>query len=682
MKLSDLLNYKRFYQAYLKVSENNGAPGIDGISTQTFAKNLKPKLQKLIWEIQQGTYRCQPCKVVEIPKNKGSFRRLAIPTVRDRIIQTVLSQALTPFFEPHFERCSYGYRPERSYLQAVAQVEQYRDAGYTYVLDADIKGYFDHIPQSQLIKELGNYIKCKELLNLIENSLTQMQYHQKLSIFGASEGLGVPQGSPLSPVLANMYLDSLDEALLEAEFKVVRFADDFIVLTKTATEVSHAWAITQQHLLELNLNFNLEKTRITDFDEGFVFLGHYFIGGLTQVLKNEGGKPTLSQWQWDAPTTANTSSQSEVSFEEPNNNDAYAELQRAILDAEPSHNIATEHSETFTLNSNCQILYVAKQGAVIHKIAGKFEIRHGGTCLDSIPITHIDLIMTFGAIHTTRAVNVHCISQHVPLIMMSVTGHLVGVISHFPNIAHQLVLNQFTQQQNDLNYAKCFVSAKVANQNKILKRKLRYLEKTKQVQLSKVIRQIQQQIKHIHSSTSHQQLLGLEGLCAKLHFSVLSALLPDEFRFKGRNRRPPKDPFNALLSLGYSILFNQILAFCQARGLYVNQGYVHQSKQIPALALDMMEPFRFIVDSVASNLLISRAISIEDFSYAQNACLIGAKAKNLFIHSLEKQFQTLHFYPAIGCETDLRRCIDLQILLFKQSLYDQNITFIPFRLKQ
>lgn len=682
MNLASLLTYKHFYHAYLKVSENNGAPGIDGISVQTFAKNVKAKLQKLIWEIQQGSYRCQPCKVVEIPKNKGSFRRLAIPTVRDRIVQTVLSQALTPFFEPHFERCSYGYRPERSYLQAVAQVEKYRDAGYTCVLDADIKGYFDHIPQPFLLRELRHYIECNALIALIENSLIQMQQHQKQCVYGAAMGLGVPQGSPLSPVLANMYLDSLDEALLEAEFKVVRFADDFIVLTQTANEVAHAWSLTQQHLEELALNFNLEKTRITDFDSGFVFLGHYFIGGLTQVLKSGTGQPILSQWQWDAPSSPYQQSPSAVEFEESVNHDSQSELQKAILDCQPEAAQTELASQHMSLSNHCQILYVAKQGAVIHKVAGKFEIKHSGEPIDSLPINHVDAIMTFGAIHTTRAVNIHCVSQHVPLLMMSQSGHFIGVIGAYPAIEHSIISAQFNAQSSSLNYAKTLVTAKVHNLIHIIRRKLRLCNPYQQCALTKVLKQLIQQTKHISHCTHLQSLLGIEGQCAKVHFLLLKSLLPTQFAFNSRNRRPPKDPFNALLSLGYSIIFNQVLAFCQARKLHIQLGHLHQNRQIPALALDMMEPFRFIADLVATNLLMSRALCIDDFEMRDQACLIGAKAKNLFIHSIEKQMQTEFEYPALGVTTDLRRCMDLQLTQYKQSLLDANTPFLPFRLKQ
>jgi len=690
MKLSELLTLAHFEQAYQKVAENKGGPGVDGISITTFTNNLTMKLTKLIDEIKNNQYRCQPCKAVKIPKNKGAFRQLAIPTIRDRIVQTVLSQALVPFFEPHFEKCSWGYRPERSYLNAVKQIEIYRDQGFQYVLDADIKSYFEHIPQSRLMEELSRYIQCDDMINLIKNSLLQMQFLQNNQVYGAAKGLGVPQGSPLSPVLANMYLDPLDEALLSQAMKVVRYADDFIVLTKTPTEAGKALKIAKDVLTSYQLHFNAEKTRVTDFESGFVFLGQFFIGNLVQPLSNESKKLTLSTWQWD-DLSLQVSNEKQIHafsgeiIKESSaiNVDCFAELQQEILDSQSQLPIQIDESDTQNLICKLRTLYLAKQGSVVHKIAGKYEVRFGGETLQQIPITQLDCIMCFGVIHLTRAVIVDALQLQLPIIMLTQTGHWQGMISgnNLPDVT--LLQQQLAHFNSPLPIAKEIVTTKINNCIVVLKRRMRSLSLTEQLLMSKALKSLLQakqqakQVKTLHS------LRGIEGNAARNHFALMRALIPEFWQFNTRNRRPPKDPINALLSLGYTILFNNIIAFIQLRKLTLNIAFLHNSySNQPSLALDLMEPFRApIVDSLVIKMALSRAISINDFSLENNACLISAKAKEVFIAALEDKLAQQITYPALNRTTEYRRIMDLQTLLLKQSLLNPTMEFKPFRIR-
>lgn len=693
MKLKKILTIDQLEKAFQKVCDNRGSPGIDGVSVQSFLCDLRRKLQKLILEVMTHQYRAFPCKVVGIPKNHGKTRYLAIPTIRDRVIHTAISQAFIPFFEHHFEVCSYGYRPQRNYLQAVSQIETLRDQGYWYVLDADIDNYFNNIPHNLLKMELQKYVQCDDLISLIFQSIKHMQYHRKVRLFGTLDGLGLPQGSPLSPVLANIYLDGLDEMLMDKDFKIIRYADDFVVMCKSLQAASRALKLTNEWLDSYQLKLNAVKTRVTDFDNGFVFLGHFFIDQLVQKLSTNNKEVHAAQWQWDGCNYTEENhkhafSGQPISIE--NDSPDHYQLQQMIIGCEDLNDIDTHNNNKqqstscthLNLTNKLRTLYLFKQGSVIHKIAGKFEVRHGNKVLQKIPITQVDSIMCFGAIHMTRAVIIACFKQAMPIVMMSKSGKYQGIIR--PDMAMDKILHnrQLSSHNDPLPNAKLIVAAKLQNSLTMLRRYLRYRQselKRPQALLSS----LSKLKKRLVLCKSLNSLRGIEGNSARIYFTALRSMIPEQWHFTTRNRQPPQDPVNAMLSLGYTILFNNIYAFIMLRELTMEYGYLHAHyhKQ-PALALDMMEPFRsVIVDAVVLKLICNEILHPDDFHYENQACLLTTKAKKLFVTTMEQQMSKQLRYEALCIKTDYRRIMDLQVLLLKQSLLSDAIAFQPFSIR-
>lgn len=266
-------------QAYRRVAANGGAAGVDHQTVPMYERQLKANQEKLATQLQDGSYRPQAVRRVWIDKPGGKEKRpLGIPTVRDRVAQTALRNVLEPIFERDFAAQSYGFRPQRSTKQGLGKVEALLKAGYTQVVDADLKNYFDTIPQQQLLKRVEEKVSDGRVIKLLAAYLQQ----------GVMEGMaswtpetGTPQGAVISPLLSNIYLNPLDHLLAAQGIEMVRYADDFVLLCRREAEARQALSCVQAWTLSNGLSLHPEKTRIVDATKpgGFDFLGYHFERG-------------------------------------------------------------------------------------------------------------------------------------------------------------------------------------------------------------------------------------------------------------------------------------------------------------------------------------------------------------------------------------------------------------------
>ncbi|MFW6296590.1 MAG: group II intron reverse transcriptase/maturase [Halothece sp.] len=268
------LSLENFQRAWEKVAQNKGSAGIDGETVSDFASHLITNITQLREAVANSSYTPLPCKQVLIPKQKGSFRELKIPTVRDRIIQQALLNVLTPIMEDRFSAASFAYRPNLSYLNAVEQVALCRDLGYCWVLDADIAQFFDSIDHQRLLQAVRKQIDSPGILCLIKSWIS-VGIATENGVKRAEKG--IPQGAVISPLLANIYLDEFDQILSQSDVKLVRYADDFLVLATTQERITRAYNEVEEILNSLGLALHSQKTQITNFERGFRFLGHGFL---------------------------------------------------------------------------------------------------------------------------------------------------------------------------------------------------------------------------------------------------------------------------------------------------------------------------------------------------------------------------------------------------------------------
>lgn len=269
--------------AWQQVKANKGAAGIDGQSVERFAANEQAYLSELAKDLEQGTYQPQAVRRVEIPKAGGKTRPLGIPTVKDRIVQTAVKRVIEPILEKEFLPTSYGFRPGKGCKDALREVDKCLKEGYTHVVDADLKGYFDSIPHELLKARIEEHISDGRLLQLLASWL-QQDIVRDLERWTPTAG--TPQGAVISPLLANLYLHPLDVKMSELGLRMVRYADDFVILCQSASQAQKALEEVQAWVKDNGLTLHPDKTHVGDClvaGQGFEFLGYRFEAGRRRV---------------------------------------------------------------------------------------------------------------------------------------------------------------------------------------------------------------------------------------------------------------------------------------------------------------------------------------------------------------------------------------------------------------
>lgn len=265
--------------AWEQVKAKRGAAGIDGQSINRFAQHADRYLSELGEDLKNGHYRAAAVRRVDIPKGKGKTRPLGIPTVKDRVVQTAVKRVIEPIFEHIFLPMSYGFRPGRSCKDALREVDRLIKGGYTHVVDADLASYFDSIPRQGLAARLAEHIGDGRILALLDGWLQQdiVKGLERWTPTG-----GTPQGAVISPLLANLYLHSLDDHLHEQGYRMVRYADDFVIMCRTAKQAEQALEEVRRWVEANGLKLHPDKTHIGDCrkaGQGFDFLGYRFQQG-------------------------------------------------------------------------------------------------------------------------------------------------------------------------------------------------------------------------------------------------------------------------------------------------------------------------------------------------------------------------------------------------------------------
>jgi group II intron reverse transcriptase/maturase len=280
MKLLDqVLQPDNLRQAWEQVAERGGSGGIDRISIPRWRRNWEERLVNLAQSVRAQTYRPRRPRVLFIPKKDGSKRKISILTVADRVLQRAVLRVVDDIFDRQFLDCSYGYRAGRSFRVAVPKILAYRDSGRLWVVDADIDACFDSLRHELILKKFQEGVQDKAVLRLLQLWLRVGDTN--------NNQVGISMGAVISPLLCNIYLDPLDQALVANGLHPVRYADDFCVFCASEAEAKQGLALTGQILAAMHLQLEPQKTRIAHFDPGFDFLGIHFYRDSYSFVSNQ-----------------------------------------------------------------------------------------------------------------------------------------------------------------------------------------------------------------------------------------------------------------------------------------------------------------------------------------------------------------------------------------------------------
>jgi RNA-directed DNA polymerase len=263
--------------AFQQVAKNDGAAGVDHVNCDEFERQLPDSIWELSDLIKSGTFKPQAIKRVEIPKPGSTEKRpLGIPTVRDRVVQASILNVIEPIFEREFAEHSFGFRPGRGCKDALRRVDQLIKSGHVFVVDADLKGYFDTIPHDQLMERVKERISDGPVLKLIESFL-KADIMSETATWTPEKG--APQGAVLSPLLSNIYLNPLDHLVAASGIEMVRYADDFVILCRSMEDAHRALDLVRTWTEKAGLTLHPTKTKLVDSrTEEFSFLGYTFKG--------------------------------------------------------------------------------------------------------------------------------------------------------------------------------------------------------------------------------------------------------------------------------------------------------------------------------------------------------------------------------------------------------------------
>lgn len=310
-----VVNRANLLKACYQVVSNKGSAGVDGMRVNELLQHLQLNRDAIVQSVSNGNYLPQSILGVTIPKSNGKTRLLGIPTVTDRLLQQAVHQVIMPLFEVEFKPYSYGFRPHRNAQQAVQKAQEYINEGYQHIVDIDLKNFFDEVDHCMLLNLLYKKVKCPKTLRLIRKWLrSPILINGKLT----KRRKGIPQGSPLSPLLSNILLHELDKELEQQGLRYVRYADDFSIYTKTSSTARKAGNSIFKFLEnKLNLSINREKSGIrkpVQFEIlGYTFVPTYIKGekGKYQLVVSEKGWKRLKQKVKDI-----TRKTSQLSFDE------------------------------------------------------------------------------------------------------------------------------------------------------------------------------------------------------------------------------------------------------------------------------------------------------------------------------------------------------------------------------
>lgn len=528
---------------------------------------------QLAAQIKSG-WQSEPYQAFTLPKSHGGYRIAEKAGFTARVVQRHVLAMLRDLLDKTFEEESIGYRKGLSRELVVQRVQDALAEGFEFVLESDVADFFPSVDLTVLQSRLDALLPVRD--SLLRKTLAAILVTPRL-LSGRLEQRerGLAVGSPLSPLLANVYLDVFDEQIRARGVRLIRFADDFIILTRDLETAEALLGVAEDSLHQLGLGLNLEKTAIRPIGEGFTFLGIRFGAGAEVV-------------QQECPEN----------------------LRKPVYITEPYVFLGTE--------ADC------------------LEVRHHSTVLASIPFKRISEILTLGPCSWSSALVSQCVEAEVPIVLTAASGkHLAtlgGSAFHHYDIAYRHAHKFYAMDSGQkLMLAKAFASGKLHNYTSLIRQRYRTGN-------HKLLDEFQRIIADMWSAEDVSSLRGLEGIAAQKAFTQFGGWIEAEgFRWEGRKRRPP-DRINSLLNFTYHLLFCRINVVLRGEGLNPFLGFLHDANgRYEALVCDIQELFRPHADRLVIRLVNLAIIKQMDFKQTDHGFWLTAEAKGRVLEEFSRE---------------------------------------------
>ncbi|MDI6809662.1 MAG: CRISPR-associated endonuclease Cas1 [Candidatus Eisenbacteria bacterium] len=533
--------------------------------------------EQLVEELKGGTYTPSPNTAFMVKKKSGGERMVEQPAYRDLIVEEYVLKTFSDTAERIFEEESIGFRRGVSRQKAVEMVRASLADGYRYVIESDIEDFFPSVDLHVLERLLDSYIPVQDALLkslLVRSARTGYLLNGRFQ----ERVRGLAQGSPLSPLLANLYLDSFDEAVKSWGVRLVRYADDFIILTKTIDEAENILSKTEACLSHLGLKLKKERTCIKPMQEGFQFLGIRFNDSEVQVLPEE-----------------------ELKL-----------LKKPLYVTEP-------------------YTFLAVNGDAL-------EVKKGKEVLETIPLRRVSEIMVMEKTVFSTGLITKCTEHNIPFTITLNSGYYVTTVmpdsKKYFDISYEHAKKYYSLGETALlSIAKEFAAGKLKNYIALFKQRYR-------VDMHHFVHELEEFVARIYAAATVHEVRGLEGAAAKKIYPELNALINDrKFHLARRDRKEP-DRINSLLNFAYYLLYSRLNVTVRAVGLNPYLGFLHSAEDTyESLVADLVELFRARIDRFIVRILNLKVIQPADFVQHGKGYYLTRDASKKFLNSLEGEME-------------------------------------------
>ena len=581
--------------AWARVRDNRGGHGGDHVGQQAFEAELEEQLAAVGRELLDGSYRPGRLRHVEIPKRGGGSRILRIPPIRDRVAQTAVLLALGPVLDALMEPSSFAYRPGRGVAQAVRRVSALRAEGFEWVAESDVDDFFESIPHERLLERLQPHLPEPALRDLLA---------LWLECWGGG-GRGLPQGAPLSPLLANFYLDKVDEAIATRGVRLVRYADDFVLMCRNADSAERALERMRALMAEEGLRLNPDKTRLVHVDKGFRFLGHLFVRSLV-LPAPEGAPAAAGQPPGPEDAPGGGSAEPARSVRGPYGG-AITPLELGL--AEPRHD----------LSPGMRVLYVLQPGRVLGLRNRAISVTEGEEEIFAMLPERLDRIEIGPRVSVTDAALRALPRRGLPIAFVDGFGRPLARLEPPMGAGH--AARHLAQARASLEdglrvpMVRAIVEARIHNQRSLLRRVNRRRQDAEVARRCEALTRV---LRKLPGAGSVNALRGHEGEAAALFWPGWGACLLHGWTLERRTRTEEADPPNIVLNVFASLLIRDMEVAVVRAGLHPGFGMLHATgRNHPSCVLDLVEPFRGpLTETAALYALNNRIVGRTEFERA------------------------------------------------------------------